>query len=88
MKKFIIVDVEAIEWPVDQTLGEVIERVKSGVLKNRQAHQSATITGESHERLTKNKSRAKVRPGKNLPRTNNEALFGKAAFLMNLNRVS
>lgn len=88
MKKLIIVDVEAIEWPVDQTLDEVIERVKSGVLKNRQAHQSATITGESHERLTKNKSRAKVRPGKNLPRTNNEALFGKAAFLMNLNRVS
>ncbi len=31
MKKLIIVDVEAIEWPVDQTLDEVIERVKSGV---------------------------------------------------------
>lgn len=88
MKKLIIVDVEAIEWAVDQTLDEVIKRAKIGVLKNRKVHQSATITGEAHVGLTKNKNRETVRPSKDLPRTNNEALFGKAAFLMNLNRVS
>lgn len=88
MKKLIIVDVEAIEWAVDQTLDEVIGRAKIGVLKNRKVHQSETSIGEAHVGLTKKKNREKVRPSKDMPRTNNEALFGKASFLMNLNRVS
>ena len=85
VKKLIAVDSEAFEWSVEQSLDDVIESAKSSFLALRTTPQKAMLRREDLTSLAKKRSAGKQNVFNSFPRTNNEVLFGKAAFLMKLN---
>jgi hypothetical protein len=87
VKKLIAVDSEAFEWSVEQSLDDVIESAKSSFLALRTTPQKAMLRREDHTSLAKKRSAGKQNVFNSFPRTNNEVLFGKAAFLMKLNEA-
>ncbi len=92
LSKMVTVDTKAFSWGADQTLDDVIENAKFGASKFPSLVKTISMprvkSVNDRSNTPARKSTRKSSSANAFPKTNNEVLFGKAAFLMRFNQAN